>query len=81
MEIINWGLAMFGVDNLPSLDVMKDIDDALQDMCGIDTIRHKGPLGHVYYLNDLAAIIAQVRLILVFLADSSFFIYAFTGNV
>ena len=52
---------VLGVDNRPSLFVMKTIDAMLQDTCGIGSIRHKGPLGHVYYLNDLAALLARVR--------------------
>ena len=53
---------VLGVDNRPSLFVLKTIDTMLQAMCGIGSIRHKGPLGHVYYLNDLAALLAQVSI-------------------
>lgn len=62
MEIIEWGLEMFGIHNLPSVAVMKEINDDLQMRCGFDTIQNKGPLGHTYYVNDLSAIIAQVRI-------------------
>lgn len=61
MEIILWGMQMFGVHNLPSQAVMKEFDEALQKSCGIDSIRYKGPLGHTYYVNHLGSIIAQVR--------------------
>jgi len=53
-------MEMFGVKNLPSEAVMKDIDEVLQMSCGIDTIRYKGPFGHPYYINHLGSIIAQV---------------------
>ncbi|KAJ6570771.1 hypothetical protein B0H10DRAFT_1839734 [Mycena sp. CBHHK59/15] len=48
-----------GLKDLPSDRVMDDIDKSLQKMCGVQSIRYSGKLGHVYYVNDLAAIIAQ----------------------
>ncbi|KAJ7780683.1 hypothetical protein DFH07DRAFT_910197 [Mycena maculata] len=56
---IHWAMLALGVEDLPSDRVMDDIDKALQKMCGIQSIRYSGKLGHVYYVNDLAAIIAQ----------------------
>lgn len=50
-----------GLKDLPSDRIMDEIDKALQKMCGIHSIRYSGKLGHVYYVNDLAAIIAQVK--------------------
>lgn len=50
-----------GVPNLPSDKTMDQIDKEMQCMCGIRSIRYDGKLGHVYYANDLAAIIAQVE--------------------
>lgn len=61
MEIINWVLHAFGIDNVPSVDVMKSIDEYLQSLCGIHTVHHEGALGHIYYMNDLAGIIRQVH--------------------
>jgi hypothetical protein len=49
-----------GLEDLPSDRAMDDIDESLQKLCGIQSIRYAGPLGHVYYVNDFAAIIAQV---------------------
>jgi hypothetical protein len=57
---IHWAMLALGLKNLPSDRVMDDIDRALQKMCGIQSIRYSGKLGHIYYVNDLAAIIAQV---------------------
>ncbi|KAJ3926330.1 MAG: hypothetical protein NXY57DRAFT_979096 [Lentinula lateritia] len=48
-----------GVPDLPSDCTMDDIDKEMQRMCGIRSIRFEGKLGHVYYANDLPAIIAQ----------------------
>ena len=60
MDIIRWGMEMFGINNLPSSAVMKKIDEVLQLSCGIDTIRYRGPFGHTYYVNHLSSIISQV---------------------
>ncbi|KAJ4467657.1 hypothetical protein C8J55DRAFT_394516, partial [Lentinula edodes] len=56
---IHWAMVALGVPNLPSDRTMDDIDKELQKMCGIQTHRYEGKLGHVYYVNDLAGIIAQ----------------------
>ncbi|KAJ7716484.1 hypothetical protein DFH07DRAFT_907412 [Mycena maculata] len=56
---IHWAMLALGLKDLPSDRVMDDIDKALQRMCGVQSIRYSGKLGHVYYVNDLAAIIAQ----------------------
>lgn len=60
--IIHWALLSLGVKNVPSEHQMKDVNAFVQKLCGVQSIRHKGSLGHVYYTNDLAAILAQVRL-------------------
>ncbi|KAJ3875201.1 hypothetical protein F5051DRAFT_462159 [Lentinula edodes] len=52
-------MVALGVPNLPSDRTMDDIDKELQKICGIQTHRYEGKLGHVYYVNDLAGIIAQ----------------------
>ncbi|KAH7873932.1 uncharacterized protein C8R40DRAFT_1048559, partial [Lentinula edodes] len=59
MDIILWGIASFGVDNAPSTDTAKSVGEYLQTLCGIKTERQKGPLGHVYYINQLAGLIRQ----------------------
>jgi hypothetical protein len=64
-----------GLKDLPSDRVMDDIDKALQNMCGIQSIRYSGKLGHVYYVNDLAAIIAQVQSYIL-LYKGSFTVYS-----
>ncbi|RPD56808.1 hypothetical protein L226DRAFT_513548 [Lentinus tigrinus ALCF2SS1-7] len=59
MQIILWAMDVLGVDQRPSLFVLKTLDDMLQTLCGIGSIRHKGPLGHVYYVNALESLLAQ----------------------
>ncbi|KAJ7736951.1 hypothetical protein DFH07DRAFT_842427, partial [Mycena maculata] len=56
---IHWGMTALGLRDLPSDRVMDDIDKALQPLCGIQGVQYSGKLGHIYYVNDLAAIIAQ----------------------
>ncbi|KAJ7020784.1 hypothetical protein C8F04DRAFT_1213983 [Mycena alexandri] len=56
---IHWAMLALGIKDLPSDRIMDDIDKGLQKMCGIQSIRYSGKLGHIYYVNDLAAIIAQ----------------------
>ncbi|KAJ7917816.1 hypothetical protein B0H13DRAFT_1452874, partial [Mycena leptocephala] len=56
---IHWAMLALGLSDLPSDRVIDDIDKALQKMCGVQTIRYSGKLGHIYYVNDLAGLIAQ----------------------
>jgi len=65
MEIISWGMAILGIDDLPSISSMKNISDDLQDLYGIQTHRYEGALGHIYYANSLADQIAQVSIIII----------------
>ncbi|KAI0071553.1 hypothetical protein K474DRAFT_1712363 [Panus rudis PR-1116 ss-1] len=57
--VIHWAMRALGLNDIPSEKSMQRIDKALQDICGVDSIRFKGALGHIYYANDLAALIAQ----------------------
>ncbi|KAJ7938480.1 hypothetical protein B0H13DRAFT_1587529, partial [Mycena leptocephala] len=52
-------LQALGLQDLPSDRVMHDIDKALQPLCGVPSVRYTGKLGHIYYVNDMAAIISQ----------------------
>ncbi|KDQ05660.1 hypothetical protein BOTBODRAFT_182352 [Botryobasidium botryosum FD-172 SS1] len=56
---IHWAMMALGLEDLPSDRVMDGIDRSLQDLCGIQSLRYAGALGHIYYINDMAAIIAQ----------------------
>ena len=40
---------------------MKDVRDCLQRLCGMHSVRYQGALGNLFYVNDFAAIVAQVR--------------------
>ncbi|KAL1714355.1 hypothetical protein EV715DRAFT_209819 [Schizophyllum commune] len=56
---IHWALRAMGMEGVPSDRLMDELDSRLQRMCGIETLRCEGKLGHVFYMNDLAGIIAQ----------------------
>jgi hypothetical protein len=61
LELYMWGLQENGVDFVPSVSMIKDIQKLLQTEYGIKTIRYSGALGHTYYVNDIGGIISQVR--------------------
>ena len=59
-NIISWGLKILGVRQVPSDLHMKHIANKMQLLYGVDSIWYQGALGHIYYLNDISQIIAQV---------------------
>ena len=60
LALISWGLRCLGISNVPSENTVKSVIDSVQYMCGVRTIRYKGAFGHIYFVNDLAMLIAQV---------------------
>ncbi|TRM65621.1 hypothetical protein BD626DRAFT_628781 [Schizophyllum amplum] len=57
---VRWAMSAAGLeDTLPSDKTMDIVDHDLQQKCGIRSIRYSGKLGHVFYANDLAGIVAQ----------------------
>jgi hypothetical protein len=60
LNLFLWLLKVNDVDDVPSVKSMQTLNAMLQKMCGIDSIKYKGALGHTYYVNSLAQIIAQV---------------------
>ncbi|KAJ7157732.1 hypothetical protein C8R46DRAFT_1355172 [Mycena filopes] len=59
LDLFLWLLKVNNVDDVPSVKSMQTINLALQKICGIDSIAYDGALGHKYYVNNLAQIIAQ----------------------
>lgn len=64
LDLFLWLLKVNDVDEVPSVKSMQTLNDMLQTMCGVDSIKYKGALGHTYYVNCLSQIIAQVQIIL-----------------
>ncbi|KAJ3738165.1 hypothetical protein EV360DRAFT_77074, partial [Lentinula raphanica] len=59
LDLFLWLLRINGVSQVPTVKTMKSLNNALQKMCGIDTLCYDGALGNRYYANSLAQIIAQ----------------------
>ncbi|TFK46353.1 hypothetical protein OE88DRAFT_1739458 [Heliocybe sulcata] len=56
---IHWAMRMLGLHYVPTQRTMKDVEHAIQHVCGVDSIRYAGALSHVYYVNDFARLVAQ----------------------
>ncbi|KAF8919278.1 hypothetical protein CPB85DRAFT_1529674 [Mucidula mucida] len=59
LDLFLWLLSANSVPDVPSVKSMQTLNKHLQKLCGIESIRYDGALGHVYYVNSLADIIAQ----------------------
>ncbi|KAJ7110365.1 hypothetical protein C8R43DRAFT_904377, partial [Mycena crocata] len=59
LELFIWLLKVNNVDDVPSVKSMQELNTMLQKLCGIQSIPYDGALGHKYYVNSLAQIIAQ----------------------
>lgn len=61
LDLFLWLLKVNDIDDVPSVKSMQTLNAMLQRMCGVDSVKYKGELGHIYYVNNLSQIIAQVR--------------------
>ena len=61
LDLFLWLLTVNGIEDVPSVRSLGGLNAALQHACGIDSLAYKGALGHVYYVNSLSQILAQVR--------------------
>ncbi|KAH9899608.1 hypothetical protein C8Q73DRAFT_680493 [Cubamyces lactineus] len=57
--VIHWALLALGVKDVPSEHTVDRVTGSLQQICGISSLRYQGAMGHVYYVNDFAQIVAQ----------------------
>lgn len=60
LDILLWLLNVNGISDLPSIRGMQNLNKILQNMHGVSTLKYEGALGHTYYVNSLADIVAQV---------------------
>ncbi|RDX40490.1 hypothetical protein OH76DRAFT_1459488 [Lentinus brumalis] len=58
-SVIHWALLALGMTDIPTEHTMNRVSKALQRIYGVSSIRYKGVMGHIYYVNDFAALIAQ----------------------
>ncbi|KZV80099.1 hypothetical protein EXIGLDRAFT_630831, partial [Exidia glandulosa HHB12029] len=59
LDLLLWSMKYNGVDDLPTVNTIKNLNTMLHSMCGIETIEYMGKMGHRYYVNSLADLIAQ----------------------
>ncbi|KAJ7634017.1 hypothetical protein B0H17DRAFT_1164135 [Mycena rosella] len=59
LDLFIWLLKVNNVDDVPSVKSMQELNARLQKLCGIQSMSYDGALGHKYYVNSLAQIIAQ----------------------
>ncbi|KAF8513043.1 hypothetical protein JB92DRAFT_3143549 [Gautieria morchelliformis] len=57
--LIQWLLRVNDVQHVPTLSQLKAIQGSLQNLSGVQNIRGLGSLGHTYYTNDMAHLLAQ----------------------
>ncbi|CDO75864.1 hypothetical protein BN946_scf184833.g15 [Trametes cinnabarina] len=57
--VIHWALLAMGISDIPTEHTMERVTRALQRLYGVASIRYKGAMGHIYFVNDMAALIAQ----------------------
>jgi hypothetical protein len=79
LDLFLWLLKVNNVDDVPSIKQMQKINLALQKVCGIETISYNGALGHKYFVNNLAQIIAQVGP-MCWCATVLYHYFSYTGN-
>jgi hypothetical protein len=60
LDLFLWLLRVNGMQDVPSVKTMQALNKSLHSICGIRTIEYNGALGHRYYMNSLADIVAQV---------------------
>lgn len=71
LDLFLWVIRTLGVPDVPSVNSMKTLNGILQHMCGVDTIKYQGALGHAYYINSMSQIIAQVSQLSCFITRKS----------
>ncbi|KZV90434.1 hypothetical protein EXIGLDRAFT_649329, partial [Exidia glandulosa HHB12029] len=59
LDLLIWSMKYNGVDNVPTVNTIKSLNAMLHSMCGIETVEYMGKMGHRYFVNSLADLIAQ----------------------
>lgn len=60
LKLMLWLLRSNLVQDVPSVDQMKEMQKGLQGLSGISTLQYAGKLGHTYYLNSFPDMVKQV---------------------
>lgn len=80
LDLFLWLLKVNDVDDVPSVKSMQTLNTTLQRMCGVDSVKYKGELGHIFYVNNLSQIIAQVCHLLIYSYSVILIRQSLTGN-
>ncbi|KAJ7855645.1 hypothetical protein B0H14DRAFT_3085413 [Mycena olivaceomarginata] len=59
MHLFLWILKEAGCKDVPSFDLLRQVQKELRGQCGVPSIPCRSPQGNVFYMNDLRAIIAK----------------------
>lgn len=60
LDLILWALKLHNISGCPSVKQMTRFCNDIQKIYGVETIKYDGPLGHRYYVNNLAQMLSQV---------------------
>ena len=66
LDLLLWLLEVNNVQDLLSPRSLKNLEVVMQKIHGVRTLFYDGALGHKYYVNSLADIIAQVIQIVIY---------------
>jgi hypothetical protein len=62
--MILWLLKECGVNNVPSYNAFRKMQENLKKQCASDPKRHISDAGNVFYINDIRESVAKVRLLI-----------------
>lgn len=60
LDVVAWALKTSGVASVPSTHAVKSTSNSLDKLCGVETKKYEGPLGHTYHVVSLASLIQMV---------------------
>jgi hypothetical protein len=61
LKFVLWMLHELGVQNVPSLKSLRKVQERLRRLVGIETNPKAGVTGNLFYMNNIASLIALVR--------------------
>jgi hypothetical protein len=63
LKLVLWVMKQAGAKDVPSVDQLRRVQANLKERCGaISTTRFRSDLGNIFYVNDLAQIVAKVSI-------------------
>lgn len=62
MKLFLWVLREAGVKDAPSFGYLRTLQSKIRGLCGIRTIPCRSPLGNVFWMVDIRAVMSKVSL-------------------